>query len=116
MPPAPGQIVTFVFPQTNLAQTKLRPALLITQLPGPHGDWLACMISSQLHHALPGFDEILSPQSADFAPSGLRVSSVIRITRLAVVAESILIGALGAIAPDRHRWICQRLSDWLRPR
>lgn len=30
----PGQIVLFHFPQTDLAEGKLRPALVLTQLPG----------------------------------------------------------------------------------
>jgi mRNA interferase MazF len=39
-----GQIVLFRFPQTDLASGKLRPALLLKDLPGPYDDWLICMI------------------------------------------------------------------------
>lgn len=45
-----GQIVLFRFPQTNLEEGKLRPALLLGKLPGPYDDWLICMISSQIQH------------------------------------------------------------------
>lgn len=41
-----GQIVSFRFPQTDLEEEKLRPALLLGKLPGSHDDWLLCMISS----------------------------------------------------------------------
>lgn len=47
---AAGQVVLFRFPYTNLHQGRLRPALLLGQLPGPYGDWLICMISSQQKH------------------------------------------------------------------
>lgn len=36
----PGQIIVFRFPQTNLQQGKLRPALLIAKVPGRFDDWL----------------------------------------------------------------------------
>ncbi len=42
-----GQIAIFRFPQTDLEEGKLRPALLLGKLPGEYDDWLICMISSQ---------------------------------------------------------------------
>jgi mRNA interferase MazF len=44
-----GKIVLFRFPQTDLNEGKLRPALVITKLPGDFGDWLICMISTRKH-------------------------------------------------------------------
>jgi mRNA interferase MazF len=64
-----GQIVLFRFPQTDLEEGKFRPALLIGRLPGEHDDWLICMISSQVRHAVPGFDEIVREDDPDFAES-----------------------------------------------
>jgi mRNA interferase MazF len=110
----PGQVVAFQFPQTNLAQGKLRPALILAKLPGPHDDWLTCMISSQVKQFIPELDELITPQESDFTRSGLSTLSVIRASRLAVVATDIFVGRLGEIAPERHRRICDRLSDWLR--
>ena len=52
---ASGQIVLFRFPRTDLAAGKLRPALLISEAPGPYDDWLICMISSQQHQQIEGF-------------------------------------------------------------
>jgi mRNA interferase MazF len=79
-----GQVVLFRFPQTDLISGKLRPALLIQRAPGPRDDWLICMISSQTQQFIPDFDEIVEEDSEDFAKSGLKVPSVIRIGRLAV--------------------------------
>jgi hypothetical protein len=53
---APGDIVLFRFPQTDLRIGKLRPALLMKELPGGLDDWLVCMISSQMHQEIPGLD------------------------------------------------------------
>ena len=109
----PGQIAVIEFPQTDLAQGKRRPVLLLAQPPGPHDDWWVCMFSTQLDHALPNFDEVVRPGDSDFAASGLRRESVIRVARVAVVAAPQLIGSLGAIAPERLTRIRHRLVDWL---
>jgi mRNA interferase MazF len=72
------------------------------------------MISSQVKQFIPELDELISPQESDFHLSGLSTISVIRASRLAVVAAEIFVGQLGEIAPERHRRIRERLSDWLR--
>ncbi len=108
-----GQVVLFRFPQTDLEAGKPRPALLLGRLPGDYDDWLICMISSQIRHHIQGFDEIIQDADADFAESGLKVSSVIRVGRLAVVEGEILLGATGQIAPERLQRIKSRLARWL---
>lgn len=109
----PGQIVLFPFPQANLAAGKTRLALLLGKLPGPYTDWLICMISSQLYQYIKEFDEFVDISDPDFANSGLKMSSIIRIGRLAVVEESILLGAVGEIDTERLKRIKKNLSDWL---
>ena|SRR5438128_2418356 len=108
-----GQIVLFRFPQADLQEGKLRPALLLGKLPGEHGDWLICMVSSQVRHYVPEFDEIVREEDSDFAISGLKVASIIRVGRLAVVEADILLGAVGEIATDRLQRIKTRLSQWI---
>jgi mRNA interferase MazF len=108
-----GQIVLFRFPRADLEEGKLRPALLLGKLPGEYHDWLMCMISSQLRHYVTNFDEIVGEDDLDFMESGLKVSSVIRVGRLAVVEGEILVGAIGQIAPERLQRIKGRLADWL---
>ena len=108
-----GQIVLFRFPLTDLEQGKLRPALLLGKLPGPYDDWLVCMISSQTRHCIQGFDEIIQEGAPEFAASGLKVASVIRAGRLAVVGGQMLVGAVGGISSERLQRIKARLADWL---
>lgn len=108
-----GQIVLFRFPQTDLVEGKLRPALLLGKIPGPYDDWLICMISSQTRHYIQGFDEIVQEDDPDFAVSGLKAPSVIRIGRLAVVEGEMLLGAMGEISSERLQRIKTRLADWL---
>ena len=71
------------------------------------------MISSQTRQFITGFDEIVQEEDQDFGESGLKVTSVIRVGRLAVVSGDILLGAVGNISNERLHRVKQHLSDWL---
>ena len=71
------------------------------------------MISSQTRYYIEGFDELVQESEADFAASGLKAASVIRVGRLAVVDREVLLGAIGEVSPERLRRIKARLADWL---
>jgi len=114
--PQPGQIALLAFPRTDLAAGKRRPVLLVAPTPDTYDDWLVCMLSTQLGQAIPGFDEIIDTDASDFAASGLRTTSAIRVSRLAVVSSDLLIGALGTIDPSRLRRVRDALSDWVHDR
>jgi mRNA interferase MazF len=107
-----GQIVVFRFRQTDLEEGKLRPALLLRKLPGEYDDWLICMISSQTRQYIAGFDELVQESDTDFGESGLKVASVIRVGRLAVVSGEILLGAIGQVSNERLIRVKKHLSDW----
>lgn len=47
----------------------------------------------------------------DFALSGLKLASVIRVGRLAVVSGTILLGAIGEISPERLHRVKQTLAS-----
>ena len=109
----PGQIALLRFPQTDLSQGKLRPVLVLCRAPGPFDDWLVCMVSSQLRQEVEGFDEVVSDTDADFVRSGLKVPSVLRVGRLAVVEGRVLVGAVGEIGAGRLRRVRTRLAGWV---
>ena len=111
---AEGQIVLFKFPQTDQTVGKLRPALVLRRLLGQHNDWLICMVSSHLEQGVPDFDEIITPDDLDFKECGLKVPSLIRIGRLAVVEGDILLGKLGQIDVQRLLRIKQKLARWIQ--
>jgi hypothetical protein len=79
-----GQIVLFKFPQTDQIAGKLRPALVLSRLPGQYNDWLICMISSNVEQRIPEVD------------------------------GGSLLGKLGQIDSSRRLRIKQRLSDWIQ--
>jgi len=108
-----GQIVLFRFPYTDMAEGKLRPALVLRKLPGNFDDWLICMISSQIQHQALGIDERIKPDDDDFTQSGLKLESIIKVCRLAVVEGSILLGNTGQINNSRLKKIKKNLAAWI---
>ncbi len=91
---------------------KLRSVILLRQMP-PYGDWLVCGVSSQLHHLVAGFDETIEPAHPDFAGSGLKCSSLIRLGFLVVLPAGKIQGSVGSISPGRHAGLLRKLSTHL---
>jgi len=110
----PGDIVLIRFPQTDLLIGKLRPALVVAIAPGRHADLLLALISSRTYQTVPQFDEIIDPSDSDYAVTGLKVRSVVRLARLASVETSVINARLGNISSKRLRQIRKRLTDWLQ--
>ena len=110
----PGDIVLIRFPQADLKAGKLRPALVLAIAPGHYADLLLAMISSRIYQAVPDFDEIIVPSDLDYAATGLKVYSVVRLARIVSVTPSVINARLGNISPKRLQQIRNRLSDWLK--
>ncbi len=72
------------------------------------------MISTQIHKAIPNFDEIIQTTDPDFAQTRLKSESVLRLSRLAVVSESIFVGKLGEISQIRLKKVKENLANWIR--
>jgi mRNA interferase MazF len=108
-----GDIVLVRFPQADLKIGKLRPALAIAIAPSHHSDLLLALVSSRIYQAIPEFDEIVAVSDDDYAKTGLKVTSVIRLSRLATVETSVISACLGNISLERLNRIKSRLADWL---
>jgi len=88
---APGDVVLTSLNQADGA-AKLRPALLLCRLPG-FGDWLVCGISTQTRHQIAGFDELIVPTDVDYAASGIRAESLVRLGFLGTLAGKQIAGS-----------------------
>ncbi|WP_420797056.1 type II toxin-antitoxin system PemK/MazF family toxin [Ectothiorhodospira mobilis] len=108
-----GQIALMPFPYTDLRHSKKRPVLLLRSLENAKDDWLVCMITSQLHQTEPDLDWVLTSGDREFACSGLKVSSVFRLSRLAVLNGALLLGHIGSVGDDRLYDLRERLSRWI---
>jgi mRNA interferase MazF len=106
-----GDVILTPIPQAD-GNVKNRPAILLREMPS-YGDLLVCGVSTQLHHYVQGFDEIIRSTDADFASSGLVAASLIRLSFLAVLPRRNIPGSIGSIASKRHRRLLIALSGYL---
>ena len=106
-----GDVILTPVPQAD-GVVKNRPAIFLREMP-PYRDVLVCGVSTQLHREVKGFDDIVQSTDSDFAPSGLRRASLIRLGFLAVVPRNAVIGSIGSISSKRHKRLLKRLSDYL---
>ena len=111
--PTAGHIALVDFPNSDLSRGKNRPVLVLGKCPGRFDDWLICPISSRQHQATSGVDELVNAGDKDYAATGLKVPSVIRVGRLAVVESSLLIGAIGSVDTARFSRVLASLKKWI---
>ena len=89
---------------------KNRPAFILRELPS-FGDFLVCGISTQIHHAVPGFYEIITRSDPDFPASNLLTESVIRLGFLAILLKNKILGIIGKFDSPRHARLLMNLSN-----
>lgn len=106
-----GDIILTPVPQAD-GKLKNRPAIILKEMP-PYADVLVCGVSTQLHHCVKNFDEIISPEHEDFNSSGLLAKSLIRLGFLTVLPRSRIMGSIGSISSERHKRLLKTLSDYL---
>lgn len=106
-----GDVVIVPMPQAD-GMVKNRPAIVLREMP-PFRDVLVCGVSTQLRQAAQDFDEIISPTDADFASSGLKEESLIRLGFLVVIPRNKIAGSIGSISSERHERLLQRLGEYL---
>lgn len=106
-----GDVILTPIPQAD-GRVKNRPAIFLRAMPS-YGGLLVCGVSTQLHHYVSGFDEIIMPADADFAASGLLSASLIRLGFLTVLPRRNVAGSIGSIAQERHRRLLEALSRHL---
>jgi mRNA interferase MazF len=95
-----GKVVLVPFPFDDLSAAKVRPAVCLTEPLGAHRHVILAFISSQMPTDLLPSDLILDTGHADYARTGLRTSSVLRLHRVMTVATSLIQRELGELSAD----------------
>jgi mRNA interferase MazF len=91
---------------------KQRPAIILRVMP-PFQDMLVCGISSQLHHYVKDFDDMIDVRDGDYVASGVKSTSLIRLSFLSTLPTHHIIGVIGSISEERHRRLLNVLSSYL---
>ena len=93
-----GDVVLTRFPFTDLMGSSLRPAVVVSQ--GQVGqDIVLVAVSSVVRGSLVPTDYSIDITHPEFALTGLRVTSVLRMHKLAAVERSVVVRRLGRLGP-----------------
>jgi mRNA interferase MazF len=87
-----GDIILVPFPFTNLSDQKIRPALVLFTRP-KNEDIIVAFISSTPSKKDDRFEVVIQPSEIN----GLKVSSRIRLNKLATLEKKIVVGQLGEL-------------------
>ena len=91
-----GDILLLVFPFTDLSSTKVRPALLVSSnsFNMANSDLIFALITSNTSRVQPE-DIVVRPPAPDFASTGLKVPSLIRVGRIHALSKELVRRRLG---------------------
>ena len=72
------------------------------------------MMSTKIEQAISDVDELITVSDADFDQSGLKENTLIRLTRLATVTDSLFTGTIGQIDSQRLARLKKNLARWIK--
>ena len=105
-----GKVVLVPFPFDDLAATKLRPAVCLTEPIGAIRHVVVAFITSREISDLLPTDIALPLNHPGFRASGRRVNSVLRLHRLITLSTKIIQRQLGRLSPELERESAEKFS------
>ena len=93
----------------DLSAAKVRPAVCLTKPIGPHQHLIVAFVTSRIPARPLESDLLIESSDADFAATGLKVSSTLRLHRLMTVTTALLRRELGALSPAMQAQVRERL-------
>ena len=103
------RVVLVPFPFDDLSGQKVRPAVCLTDVVGTHRHVVLAFITSTVPTPLEPTDILLTPGTQDFASTGLRVRSTLRLHRMVTVSTAIIRRQMGLLSPSVQTQVQQRL-------
>jgi mRNA interferase MazF len=108
-------IVLVSFPFDDLSTTKVRPALCLTDSIGTYQHVILAFISSKVgDYQLPS-DIIVNEKEPDFSETGLKLTSLIRLHRVATLPTELIRRNLGNLPERLHYPVYDRLMGLFKP-
>ena len=103
-----GEVVVVPFPFSDLSDTKRRPALVLTDLPGD--EVLLCQITSQQG----SYSDSIVIELNDFHSGSLPLTSYIKPYRIFTADKNIIIRKTGILKTDVIDSVIEKIINLLR--
>jgi mRNA interferase MazF len=104
------KIVLLEFPYDDLSDSKIRPAYCLTDPVGENRQIVFALITSRIPTKLLTTDLILDAAHPDFAASGLRKPSTLRLNHLITLRRSMIQRRLGELCGETHRQLVEQIA------
>ena len=104
------KIVLVDFPFDDFSESKLRPALCLTNPISIHKQLVLAVITSNLQNANEITDVVIEKNKIDFDTTGLKVSSVIKIHRLLTTTDKIIRKTIGDLPESYHSEVYEKIK------
>ncbi|MEI7709095.1 MAG: type II toxin-antitoxin system PemK/MazF family toxin [bacterium] len=91
-----GDIILTPFPFTDLSGNKVRPALVLGAQSGGD-DVTVCFISSNVSQKVHKLDVLVDSTEKSFQKTGLKLQSIIKITKIATLDKAVVLGKIGVL-------------------
>lgn len=94
-----GDIVLVTFPFTNLAGSKLRPAVVISsdEVHREEEDLTLLFVSSVISDPLQSYELLFRTEHPDFSKSGLKKDSIFKANKIATIQKKLVKRKLGML-------------------
>lgn len=102
-----GKIVLIPFPFTDLTATKLRPALILYE---GEKDVVAAFISSRIQKPK-ATDIEVDEKHPEFKQTGLKLTSTIKLDKVATISKELIIGEIGEIGAVLKKEINRKITE-----
>lgn len=101
-----GKIILVPFPFTDLTASKYRPALVLYE---GRNDLVVAFVSSKIPAVLSEGDILTAEVHKEFRKTWLKVSSVIKLDKIATILKDLVAGELGEVGPSLREEINEKL-------
>ena len=102
-----GKIVLIPFPFTDLTATKLRPALVLYE---GEKDVVVAFISSRTEKTKTT-DIIINKKHPEFKQTGLKLTSVIKLDKVATISKNLILGEIGEVGAKLKKEISRKIAE-----
>ena len=106
-----GKFVLVPFPFTNLTAAKLRPALVLFE---GKRDVVVAFVSSRVPQRPALTDVVVEESHPEFVLTGLKMSSVIRLDKIATILKDLVVGEIGELGGELKREVNLRFRKVYR--
>jgi len=104
-----GDIILITFPFSDLTSTKVRPVLVLSPEDPKQQDFIVALITSNIIRSILISDHLLLTSDSDFAGTGLKTDSVIRMSKLHNLRKSLAKKRLGKVSGELMKKLEKKL-------